>query len=163
MCGWAALSISLFVARVQGASLTGVFCTTLGNPGLPVDGTWSCLIWVENECVGWWKKGAHRYLDVRGAHCGRHYSPKPFFSLPQWECFSWTCGWPAGATLPFSLTARGGHVTKCELTECKWKLQCATRGLGLQASSFFSHSSPCLQAAPWMGPSFHAKTLTNPT
>lgn len=90
---------------------------------LPADRNWSCLTWggsVRDD-----KKRLLADIWMRGAYCGRHplnYS----LSLPWWECLSWTCGWPAGTTFPFSPIARDGYMTKCELIGYMWKLRCAS-------------------------------------
>lgn len=96
------------------------------------------------------RKGSHRFLDVTGAHCGRRCPLNHAFPLPRGEGFSWTCGWPARATFPLSLTARGGQVTKGELIGCKRKLECAIVGCGPQSIIVPQLSSPCLWVYdPW--------------
>lgn len=120
---WAALSISVFVAEVQGASLMGELCTPLGNSGLLAGGTWSCLTRWGSRGVGRGKTCAHRSLDVGGAHCGGRGPLNHPSSLLRCR-YCWTYGRPAGAAFPFSPTARGGHVTKGELAGCKLKFKC---------------------------------------
>lgn len=121
--GWAALSGSFICCQSVRGQPTGCLRITgisgafsrwdpeLSHPGRD----WVC---------GRMKRGSHRSLDVRGVHCGRRGPLNHASSLPWWGSFSWTCGWLPGATFPFSLTARGGHVTKRDVMGCKRRRQC---------------------------------------